>query len=559
MNSSNARKNEQVSKSQISVVADNTTPGRKRKSKEDRAKEAQSSVECVYDVNPDELKMDYDDYVDIRKKFQPVQKGSGYAASLHNLRLIIRLDRSLSGVWYNDLTGQIEVHGQPPWKHDPTKIQWDQRDYTNLREYISEIYGIDYSRSDIEEYALQLADQHRYNPVQLYLENLPIWDGVCRASRLFVNYCGADDTSYVREVTSLVLLAAVKRAYQPGCKYDYMAVLAGGQGIGKSTLIAKLGGQFADASVSFADFAAPDGGKRLGEKLQGVWIVEVPELSGIKKSDIEAVKAAISATSDRYRSAYGRVAQTHPRSCIFVGTSNDDHPLIDVTGNRRFLIVECDPDKVTKHSGDLVQAEVDQIWAEVMEWYIDNPGVILDLSNESKRTAEMYQNAALDTNNKAGIVQRYLEKKIPNNWDDKDLGARCSYLDGYIEDDPKYEDVLITRTRVCVQEIWVECFGHQPSQLKHADSLEIVRCLKSLGWYSGKKGDHNHPLTARVAQYGPQRMYYRPEVDTINVDFGKNLPEKIAVKTVNPAFADADKQLSKAVNKMANKNNKGSY
>ena len=104
---------------------------------------------------------------------------------------------------------------------------------------------------------------------------------------------------------------------EPGIKFDYMLVLNGPQGIGKSTLFNRLGGQWFSDSLSIADMRD----KTAAEKLQGYWIVEIGELAGIKKVDEETLKSFLSRQDDKYRAAYGYSVEDHPRQCIIVGST----------------------------------------------------------------------------------------------------------------------------------------------------------------------------------------------------------------------------------------------
>ena len=158
-----------------------------------------------------------------------------------------------------------------------------------------------------------------YHPIKNYLSALK-WDGVERLDTLLVDYLGAEDTPYVRAVTRKTLVAAVARIYRPGTKFDSILVLNGSQGIGKSTLFSKLGGSWYSDSLSISDMKD----KTAPEKLQGYWILELGELAGIKKMDVETVKSFITRTDDKYRQSYGVSVESHPRSCIIVGTTNSD-------------------------------------------------------------------------------------------------------------------------------------------------------------------------------------------------------------------------------------------
>lgn len=164
-------------------------------------------------------------------------------------------------------------------------------------------------------------------------------DNVERLERLFIDYLGAEDNAYARYITKKVIVACVGRIFNPGCKFDLMLVLVGPQGCGKSTIIKKLGKKwFSDTLNSIND-------KNAYEQIKGQWIVEVAELSALKKADVESIKHFLSKSEDTYRGAYLKWAETHKRQCVLIGTTNTHELLKDATGNRRFLPLDVSPDK----------------------------------------------------------------------------------------------------------------------------------------------------------------------------------------------------------------------
>src|SRR6516165_6595829 len=177
-----------------------------------------------------------------------------------------------------------------------------------------------------------------FHPVRDYLDALK-WDDVKRLDTWLIKYGGAENTEYIQAVGALMLIAAVHRVRQPGCKFDEMIVLENEeQGTDKSTALATLAGPeewFSD------DLPLNIEGKRVIESLRGRWIVEAAELSGMRRADIEHLKAFLSRQVDRARLAYGRIVSEVPRQCVIVGTTNSLEYLRDTTGNRRFWPVRC--------------------------------------------------------------------------------------------------------------------------------------------------------------------------------------------------------------------------
>ena len=200
-----------------------------------------------------------------------------------------------------------------------------------------------------------IAFRNAFHPVRDYLDSLS-WDGQGRLDDWLINYCGAEDTDYVRAVGRIVLLAAVRRVRHPGVKFDEMLVLEGAQGIGKSQVLNAL----AVKEEWFTDEVPLAGdGKLAIEALNGRWIAEAAELKGMRNKEVEHLKAFLSRTHDRGRLAYDRITSEVPRQFIIVGTTNSEHYLMDMTGNRRFWPVHVDRADVEGLTRDR-----DQLWAE---------------------------------------------------------------------------------------------------------------------------------------------------------------------------------------------------
>ena len=201
----------------------------------------------------------------------------------------------------------------------------------------------------------EAARRNSFHPVRNYLDSLT-WDGTGRVDRWLITYGGAEDTPYVCAVGKIVLVAAVRRVRQPGCKFDEMLILESEQGTEKSlglSILAVNSDWFSDDLPLNAD------GKKAIEQLRGRWIVEAAEMSGLKKADVEPLKAFLSRQVDRARLAYGRITTQHPRECIVVGTTNEAIYLKDITGNRRFW-----PVKTPKFNVEALRRDRDQLWAE---------------------------------------------------------------------------------------------------------------------------------------------------------------------------------------------------
>lgn len=424
-----------------------------------------------------------------------LDKAGNVKDTMSNICLILRYDTGLQGIVYNQFKNMLDVTGSLPWPQ--VKPGWNDTDLACAKLYFERTYGI-WSPTKFKDAILAVTSSERlYHPVKEYLGSL-IWDGTPRLDTLLIDYLGAEDTPYVRAVTRKTLVAAVARIYRPGIKFDSILVLVGEQGMGKSTLFARLGKEWFSDSLSISDMKD----KTAPEKLQGYWLLELSELNGIKKMDVEVVKSFITRTDDKYRQAYGVNVESHPRSCIIVGTTNSDGGFLrDITGNRRFW-----PVRVTGHGKwhpwDL--ADIDQVWAEAIEYF--NQGEELFLKGEIAAVAYTKQREAMETDDREGIVGEYLDRLLPDNWDRMDLFERRNFLSGS-EFGGAVAEGTVKRERVCPMEIWCECFGKSRESMKKGDTYEIESILYKLGGW--KKYDGNAQGKLRFPAYGVQRAYVR--------------------------------------------------
>ena len=248
-----------------------------------------------------------------------------------NLGLIIAHDPSFDQVRqtrFNDLTKRLEL---------PDGIPIDMPKLTELAGDIEGSYRTSLIQIDTLQRVLELAGvQRSYHPIKAWLEAIPAWDKAPKIERLFPAYYGADDTPYTRSIGRNLLIASIARILLPGCKHDHCIVLEGPQGIGKSSSIPALYGQ-EWSTTSRADIASKD----FVSGIIGFWAVELSELSSLRKSQIETIKAVLSATEDDIRLPYRRDTKRYPRQAVFIATTNEDAYLKDGTGNRRFWPVRC--------------------------------------------------------------------------------------------------------------------------------------------------------------------------------------------------------------------------
>lgn len=418
-----------------------------------------------------------------------LSKSGAVKDSLRNIEYILKNDERLSGIRYNRHSNSVHASEELPWEQ--LKRGWSDSDQANLRLYFNKNYDID-APGRLKDALIAVASQRAFHPIADYLNDLPKWDGQERLDSLLIEYFGAEDNEYVRAVTRKTLTAAVARIYRPGIKFDQVLILNGPQGIGKSTFFDRLAGEWFSDALNLNDMKDKSG----AEKLQGYWILELSELTGMRKAETEAVKSFISRREDKYRPAYGINVENRPRQCIIVGSTNaEDGFLRDVTGNRRFWPVKVSGNSAKK-AWQLMEDEVRQIWAEAKEAYIN--GEKLQLEARLIRSAQEAQEEAMELDEREGLVQKYLETKLPKNWDNLSMYERRNWLNSQDEDEGTEE-----RQEVCNMEIWCECFGKSPETLTKADSYAINAMLNKLGGWENTKERRYFSI------YGRQRFFKR--------------------------------------------------
>lgn len=425
-----------------------------------------------------------------------LDKGGNVKPTFENMRLILLNDENLKPIVYNEFTDMFDVIGELPWSRP--KESWRDSDFENLKGYLERVYGL-WSPSKIKgAFLAVITSEKAYHPVREYLDSLS-WDGKSRIDRVLIDFLGAPDTPYVRAVTRKTLVAAVSRIYEPGRKFDSVLVICGDQGVGKSTLLAKLGREWFSDSLSISDMKD----KTSAEKLKGYWIIEISELAGMKKMDVETVKSFISRTDDVYRPAYGAFVESHPRSSIICGTTNaSDGFLRDITGNRRFWPVKVSGQGKFR---PWELADPSQIWAEAIHYY--HLGEELFLTNDLAAEASKEQQSALESDDREGMVYDFLERLLPADWETMDLYARRNFLAGS-EFGHSGKDGTIKRLTVSPMEVWCECFGKNQSDISRSDSIQIIAILNKLGWYA-LKNEKGTDRRKRIPIYGLQRIFAR--------------------------------------------------
>ena len=419
------------------------------------------------------------EWINDAKLAMNAEKTGAVLPTQENILRIFRHDPALNGLIAMDsFAGYITARGPLPWNADPQTRRWTDTDLNGLYWYMESAFQI-VKRTHIDTALDIYAAENAFHPLQDYLNSLE-WDGTARLDRLFVTYLGAEDTEYTRMVTRKILVGAVARAMKPGIKFDTMLVLCGTQGHGKSSILNRLSkGWFNDTILTFE-------GKEAAELIQGAWLVEIPELNAMKKSDINRVKQFLSLQADRYRPAYGRNVREAPRSCVFFGTVNEMEFLEDLTGNRRFWPLDIDVvPKEKDHWKALTDEEIDQVWAEALVRWRIGERLYLTAAEESMvlEVQEAHRNASPEE----GMIAAFINRPVPEGWRQWTIRERKDFWRDNLEAGRKDNLTLVPRDAICAKEIMME-LETLDSRLNAKQVKQILRrVLKEQGGWMEKR------------------------------------------------------------------------
>ncbi len=335
------------------------------------------------------------------------EKG-GVRNSIQNCLIVFRYDPVLSGaIAKNLLTERNDLIKPIRKRRSPGRALTDI-DMKYIRLYLEKNYNLT-SEKKIEDAAELAAEENAYHPVREYLDGL-VWDGTERIRYCLRHFLGADTDEYTYQALRLFLLGAVCRVFSPGCKFEVMFCLVGGQGAGKSTFFRFL----AVRDEWFSDDLRKLDDDNVYRKLQGHWIIEMSEmLATANAKSIEEIKSFLSRQKEVYKVPYAVHPEDRPRQCVFGGSSNAlDFLPLDRTGNRRFLPVMAYPERAEVHILDdeaASRAYIGQVWAETMEIYRSGD-FKLAFSPEMVQYLKAHQRDFMPEDTKAGMIQAYLDR-----------------------------------------------------------------------------------------------------------------------------------------------------
>ena len=365
-------------------------------------------------------------------KGAPVADEANVIAALRNAPQLKGIAR------FNEFAGRAEVARRLPWRESEVGERWTDGDDLNVAAWLQSEVGMPVrGKGSVAESVAFVAKDNSFHPVKDYLDGLE-WDEKPRLQTWLFDHLGSTASpQYLAAVGQAFLISAVARIYEPGCQVDHALVFEGVQGIGKSSAFRALGHPWTADSL-------PDMSSKDAEiQLDGVWLVEVSELSAMRGSSVEQVKQFISRRVGLYRPPYGRHTIEMPRQCVFIATTNESEYLRDTTGNRRFW-----PVKVGKRVDVAALSEArDQLWAEAVQLYRE--GEPWHLSNNSRILAEIEQTKRLaKTEAEAAIVDYLLDQR--NRGSAKVTSTELYHNALGIDPDEKYASTAMSKNSAAV-------------------------------------------------------------------------------------------------------------
>ena len=355
----------------------------------------------------------------------------------------------LDCVVFNDFTGEAMKTKWMPWdepkgKRFPTSgLEWTDSDSICLKHYLSNQKKFNISFNEIEFALLRVAKFTTVHPVKDYLNELE-WDGVPRLEDWLIKASAAKDNSVNRALSKCMIMQAVHRIYSPGCQADMVIILEGAQGIGKTRLVRLLGGDY---------YGCPDidpGNKDTFANMQGLWFIEMPEMTPVRKKEADDLKAFITSKSDKFRPAYARRPINLPRQSVIVGTHNPDATgeyFVDNTGNRRFGPIDLGSKRIDEPK---IAKMRDQLFAEASHLTLN--GEPCHITNERVlKELQSVQESRLSTDSFSHPIQDYVIKNEP----------------------------FTTTTN----DVWVEALGGDIKNCTTAVQRRIGTVLRTLGYY----------------------------------------------------------------------------
>lgn len=412
-------------------------------------------------------------------KFQLTKDNSIKVNSSYNVLLALKHDHQLNtSLRYNEFNEDSEI--VKPINLGGTKYEVGElpSDFESvLAVYFEQELDVVFTGVALRNGLDVFFSQKKYNPVKEYMEDcLKKWDGKSRINTLFSKYLGSEKTELIENISLIFLVAAVKKVYEPDFKFDYVLDLVGGQGIGKTSILQKLGGPWYTDSIT--DFQNKDNFELMIRSL----IVNDDEMVASKKIGFAELKSFITKTNLRFRKAYARRAQEYPKKFVIARTTNEVAYLRDKTGERRFLPVMVGVEKQERHPMEMTDELVKQIWGEAMTLY--QGGYPTTFSKEEEAELEIYREQFMYIDEIENLLDEYLDMKVPSDWSMMNNAQKYTFTQKYLNSNDSIEGVAL-QDKIATRDILANVFDSDAKNQKLAKKINYLMTNKT-DWISGK-------------------------------------------------------------------------
>ena len=347
-----------------------------------------------------------------------------------------------------------------------------------VKVYFESVLGVAFSNQAMLDGMETFFSERSYNPVMEYMERAAEnWDGRKRIDRMLQVYLGAEDIDLVSKIAEMWLVGAVAKVYEPYAKFDYVLDLVGGQGVGKTSLLQKLGGEWYTDAVT--DFANKDNYDIMLKAL----IVNDDEMVASNRMSFAETKAFISKTSLRFRKPYMKRTEEFAKNFVLARTTNQKEYLKDKTGERRFLSVMADTSRQKKHPMEIEPETVEQIWGEAVTIY--KAGADLMFDKETEERLEIYREKFMYRDEVELQVLEYLEMPIPDNWSSWSIQQQHQYTSKYFDNSSEFEAGSKKLEKVSTREMMYNLFMRNSNDKKLSTKINMIMDNHP-GWEKGQ-------------------------------------------------------------------------
>ncbi|MDG6176379.1 virulence-associated E family protein [Lactococcus formosensis] len=413
--------------------------------------------------------------IKIQAAFQLTKDDGIKVNSSYNVLLALKTDWNINGsLKYNEFTEDCEITKQLKMgdtTFEPGELPSNFESVLTI--YLEQELGVSFTGVAIKNGLEAFFTQKKYNPVKDFMEACKeSWDGKERINSLFQQYLGAEDTELIQKIALLFFVAAVKKVYEPDFKFDYVLDLVGGQGIGKTSILQKVGGIWYTDSIT--DFQNKDNFDLMIRSL----IVNDDEMVASKKMGFAELKSFISKTHLRFRKAYARRAQEYAKKFVIARTTNEVAYLRDKTGERRFLPVMVGMQKQEHHPMNMSDDLVKQIWGEAMVLYHDGYPTVFSKDEEAE--LEKYREQFMYVDEIEIMLDEYLDMPVPQDWDKMGSTQQYSYTQAYINNtSTKATGQKTKQNKIATRDILSNVFSSDAKNQKLAKKINYLMTNKS--------------------------------------------------------------------------------